>query len=272
MQVVSRFRGIVAVALFLLTIVSTATAQYAGGTGEPNDPYQIATAADLILLGETPEDYDKRFILVADIDLDPNLPGRKVFDRAVIAPDTDPRYDFQETGFTGVFDGSGHTISHLTIRGSGHLGLFGRLGRYTPRAGEVRDLGVVDVNITGSGVYVGGLVGTNGGTVTQCHSTGAVTGTDEVGGLIGYNWGTVSQCYCTATISGGLVVGGLAGHSEGAVTRCHSTGAVTGTDIVGALVGDNWGAVTQCYSTAEVKGDEYVGGLVGQNSEHSIVS
>src|SRR4030042_2425791 len=64
--------------------------KYSGGTGGPNDPYQIATAADLIALGETPEDYDKHFVLTADIDLDPNLPGRKVFDCAVIAPDTDP--------------------------------------------------------------------------------------------------------------------------------------------------------------------------------------
>jgi len=63
--------------LLVLTIVATATAKYGGGTGEPNDPYQIATAADLIALGETPEDYDKHFILTADIDLDPNLPGRK---------------------------------------------------------------------------------------------------------------------------------------------------------------------------------------------------
>ncbi len=36
-----------------LTVVSTASAKYSGGTGEPNDPYQIATAADLIALGET---------------------------------------------------------------------------------------------------------------------------------------------------------------------------------------------------------------------------
>jgi hypothetical protein len=42
----------------------------------------IATAADLIALGETPEDFDKHFIIIADIDLDPNLPGRNVFDRA----------------------------------------------------------------------------------------------------------------------------------------------------------------------------------------------
>ena len=33
MQVARRFRGIIAVGLFLLTIVSTATAQYGGGSG-----------------------------------------------------------------------------------------------------------------------------------------------------------------------------------------------------------------------------------------------
>ena len=72
--------------MFLYELDAIATKKYAGGTGEPNNPYQIATAADLILLGDSPEDYYKHFILTADIDLDPNLPGRKVFDRAVIAP------------------------------------------------------------------------------------------------------------------------------------------------------------------------------------------
>jgi hypothetical protein len=52
-----------------------AYAKYSGGTGEPNDSYQITTAEDLMLLGDSPEDYDKHFILTADIDLDPNLPG-----------------------------------------------------------------------------------------------------------------------------------------------------------------------------------------------------
>jgi hypothetical protein len=100
--------------------VLPADAKYGGGSGTAQDPYQIATAADLILLGESPEDYDKHFILTADIDLDPNLPGRKVFDKAVIAP-AKTKY-FEGTSFTGVFDGNGHTISHLTIAGEGYLG------------------------------------------------------------------------------------------------------------------------------------------------------
>ncbi|HNS19736.1 MAG TPA: hypothetical protein PKH24_04515 [Sedimentisphaerales bacterium] len=120
-------------------IALTANAKYSGGTGEPNDPYQIATAADLIALGETPEDYDKHFLLTADIDLDPNLPGHKVFDKAVIAPDIDPvTSGFQGTAFTGVFDGNGHTILCLTITGKDYLGLFGQLGS----AGSVSNLGL----------------------------------------------------------------------------------------------------------------------------------
>jgi hypothetical protein len=54
---------------------ASAHAKYGGGSGTAQDPYQIATAADLILLGDSPEDYDKHFVLTADIDLDPNLPG-----------------------------------------------------------------------------------------------------------------------------------------------------------------------------------------------------
>ena len=58
MAILDRFtRYVIAIALFL-TIVSAAQAKYSGGTGEPNDPYQIASFEDLMLLGETPEDYD----------------------------------------------------------------------------------------------------------------------------------------------------------------------------------------------------------------------
>jgi hypothetical protein len=53
----------------------SAQAKYSGGNGVAQDPYRIATVVDLITLGGTPGDYSKRFVLTADIDLDPNLPG-----------------------------------------------------------------------------------------------------------------------------------------------------------------------------------------------------
>jgi alpha-tubulin suppressor-like RCC1 family protein len=224
-----------------LAIRETPT-KYGGGTGEPNDPYHIATAEDLILLGETTEYYDKHFILTADIDLDPNLPGRKVFDGAVIAPDNYSALN--ENGyqahdgrtFGGIFDGNSHTISHLMIAGENYLGLFGKL----KNGAEVRGLALVDVNITGSGDYVGGLVGNNNGYVSGCYSTGEVSGNTSVGGLVGIHShsGTVITCYSTVTVNGIGSVGGLVGSNNGTLSNCYSAGMASGEQDVGGLIGN----------------------------------
>ena|GEM_PF-1015450 len=245
-------------------VVSPAQARYSGGSGQANDPYQIATAADLILLGNSPGDYGKHFILTADVDLDPNLPGRKVFEKAIVA--SGPSSEGGDP-FTGVFDGRGHTISHLTIKGGGYLGLFRQLAS----GAEIKDLGVVDVNIMGSGDDVGGLVGESRGTVTGCYSTGLVTGHWGVGGLMGENRGVVTQCCSTGEVKGQSYVGGLVGYTYGGrVTGCFSSGAVSGNRCVGGLVGDNSGVVTSCYGNGEVigtgEGSWAIGGLVGDNS------
>ncbi|MHC4116333.1 MAG: GLUG motif-containing protein [Planctomycetota bacterium] len=280
----------------LLIVVSFTTsaieAGYSGGAGNPDDPYRIATAADLIALGETPEDYDKHFILTADIDLDPNLPGRKVFDKAAIAPDWN-------APFTGVFDGNGHTISNFRCisTSTGLIGLFGCVG------GEVKDLTFVDTmidakagkdvgSLAGSlgygsisgcsvrnatvkgGTIVGGLVGDNGGAITNCCSSGIIDG-NSVGGLVGINiFGEISSSYSTGAVSGDSPVGGLVGQNggpgpgemvSGGVYNCYSTCSVSGTAAVGGLVGLNdWGIVKQCYSSGSVSGNERVGGLAGE--------
>ena len=243
MHVASIFRGTIGFVVSL-AILSTAGAQYSGGSGTADDPYRIATAADLIALGETPGDYDKHFILTADIDLDPNLPGRKVFDRAVIGPDMDDtRSGFQGNAFVGVFDGNGHTISYLTIAGDHCLGLFGRLGL----GASISNLALEAVNVHGTGNTVGGLVGWN----------------EE---------GSILSCYSTALVSGGRSVGGLVGVNAGSITSSYSTGSVSGEERVGGLVGNNYGDIAASYSAAAVSGDEYVGGLAGQNYTGSVTS
>ncbi len=257
---------VVLFAVCLLTF--PAQAQYSGGTGEPNDPYQIATAADLIALGETPEDYDKHFILTADIDLDPNLTSGKVFERAVISY-------YRPVGlagipgpfFSGVFAGRGHAISHLTITGGASVGLFGRLAT----GGEIRDLSIVDVNIAQAGGRVGGLVAENAGSLVRCRSTGTISGYSGVGGLVGVNaGGALMDCHADAEVSGQEHVGGLVGwNSDGDVIRCRSAGAVLGQECVGGLVGKNFDknpTVTDCYSVAAVTGSSIVGGLIGESN------
>jgi len=285
-------------------VVLPVQAKYSRGSGTAQDPYQIATAADLIALGETPADYGKHFILTADIDLDPNLPGRKVFDKAVIAPDTNPSEGvIGGPAFAGVFNGDGHAISRLTIRGQDSLGLFG----YASRA-EIKHLGVMAVDIAGSGGNVGAIVGYNSdGDLIHCRSTGVVSGSGEcVGGLVGSNYeGDVIHCYSLGTVrSTGFAVGGLVGNNDygsvtqcysscavsnpgksggvgglvgciyhATVTDCYSTGAVSGIESVGGLVGLSYeGRVAQCYSSGAVSGSSNVGGIVGSVTQGSVVA
>jgi hypothetical protein len=237
--------------------------KYSGGTGEPNDPYQIATAEDLMLLGESPEDYDKHFMLIADIDLDPNLPGRKVFDRAIIAPDTnDMESGFQGTSFAGSLDGNDYAITNLTISGRGYLGLFGHVGL----GAMISNLGLEAVDVNGTSDDIGGLAAYNEGHLTKNYCTGTVNGDDEVGGLLGNNLGYVTECYSTGSVSGDESVGGLVGYNSGSITTSYSTGTVNGHEDVGGLVSHNSGDIATSYSTGTVNGDEYVGGLVGDNS------
>jgi hypothetical protein len=234
-------------------------ATYSGGIGEPNDPYQIWTPEDMNTIGANSADWGKHFKLMANINMSIctgtqyNIIGRSS------AP------------FTGTFDGDSKVISNLTITTStqNYVGLFGYVGI----GGQIRNLGVENVNITGIGrYYVGGLVGENyGGTLTGCYATGSVTGKWYVGGLVGQNSGTINSCNATGSVSGtGSWVGGLVGHNygSGSLTACYATGSVSSRESVGGLVGQNSGTINSCYATGSVAGtDQYsnVGGLVGLN-------
>jgi len=273
MTVKKSLRTFLAASICLLAATPVAHAQYSGGSGTADDPYQIATAADLIALGETPDDYDKHFILTADIDLDPNLPGRKIFDRAVIAPDMDDKttIHFEGERFTGVLDGVGHTISNLAVDGVAFLGLIGLLGE----GGLISDLGVADITVTGSGYYAGGLIGRSDGTVTRCFTTGAVTGTANTGGLLGRNRiGSISDCYCSCVTVGTLYVGGLVGFNDHSIARCYATGRVSGDKNVGGLIGYGSGRhVTDCFWDIQTSEQTTsVGGTGLTTTEMQIVS
>ena len=232
-----------------------AYSQYSGGTGEPNNPYQIATAQDLIDLGNEPNDYDKHFIMTADIDLDPEVTGIPAFNTAVIA-------SLGRQEFRGVFDGNGFKISNLTIDGGyprGYLGLFGSI-----YGAIIKNLGLENIEIYGDYNVgsVGGLVGRNSGSILNCYSTVAVTGGDSVGGLVGSNSGSISNCYSTGAVTGDDKVGGLSGRNSGSISNCYSTGVVIGDDDIGGIVGFNSsGNVMNCFWDIETSGiSESAGG------------
>lgn len=158
--------------LCLIFQSSAISAEFAGDTGEPNDPYQIATAEQLISTGSDSSLLEKSFVLVADIDLDPNLPSSRIFKDALITQDADNDVSSHSgPSFEGIFDGNGHTIANLHINGEyGYdAGLFGKL------SGLVKDLHLIDVVVSGSPCDV--IVGLNlRSTIFRCRVTGQISG------------------------------------------------------------------------------------------------
>ena len=187
------------------------------------------------------------------------------------------------TDFAGIFDGNGHSISHLYSKGDGHRGLF----RATTSAASIRNLGVVDANLYGSSganQYIGALVGQNQGSISAVSATGGTVnggaGDDRVGGLVGYNnGGNITASSVTgSTINGGINsdggVGGLVGQMDSGTSNIIAShvkdSTVNGNNKVGGLVGRmNQG--TNNILASYVKGgtvnggagDDRVGGLVG---------
>jgi hypothetical protein len=298
MSKIAMKRGIILIFCLILQ-TSVLSVEFSGGTGEPNDPYQIATAGDLMLLGESPEHYDKHFILTADIDLDPNLPGRKVFEKAVIAPDANAvEADFQGIPFTGVFNGKGQTISYLTIQSTGYfIGLFGKIDE----GGRIHNLRIEDASIrAGDGSrYLGVLAGyVEQCSITNCSSTGLViTGANaaSLGGLVGYVWYGVRiiQCSSSCNVYAGdnsQELGGMVGTNGDYIANCYAGGNVQGgigCNYLGGLVGNNhaiynldstWrspGVIYLCYAVGKVSGGSKsngLGGLVGEAGRSYIGS
>jgi hypothetical protein len=239
---------------------------FSGGTGEPNDPYQIALADQLFHLADHRHLWDKAYVLVNDINLHPDQTPRAPFSQAVIHR------------FAGIFDGNDHTISNLMITGWSYLGLFGRL----ESSAQVFDLNVIDVNMIGShgfvgglaDYFVGGLAGYNDGSISGCYVTGIVNGYGSTGGLVGRNHGSIANSYSTGTVIGSRRIGGLVGSNrEGIISNSYSTGTVSGEYGVGGLVGNNWrGSITASYNTGTASGELSVGGLVGENSSGNITT
>jgi hypothetical protein len=225
------------------------------GSGTEVDPYRISSVDDLIEMSQSSYFWAKHCVLEHDLDLqDVNLTCLGL-DRA--------------HGFTGVFDGNDHVIRNLTLvrEGSDDIGFFAYIGP----GGEVKNLGLEDVNISGD-EYVGGLCGYNdGGTISNCYSEGSVSGASTIGGLCGTNGGTINNSYSTGTVTGTQdYVGGVCGTNGGPISDSYSTNSVSGDDKVGGLCGMNYTTIENCYSTGSISGDYEVGGLCGKNDNGTI--
>ncbi|NOT18892.1 MAG: filamentous hemagglutinin N-terminal domain-containing protein [Sideroxydans sp.] len=169
--------------------------------------------------------------------------------------------------FTGTFNGLGHTIGNLyinTLLTGSSVGLFSKVAANA----LVSNVGLVNVYANGH-LDVGGLAGTNFGTISNSYATGNVLGDYDVGGLVGSNSGTISNSYATDRVAGQqYFAGGLVGSNSGTISNSSATGNVTGNyDDVGGLAGNNSGSISNSYATGNVTNfGRNVGGLAGASS------
>ena len=172
-------------------------------------------------------------------------------------------YDL-ENPFTAIFEGNGHTVSHLFIETDTILlvGLFG----FTESSSKIRNLGLIDADVSGPELAAG-LVGLNRSRIRGSYVTGRVSGIQNVGGLAGINsrFGEIRGSFATSHVSGDDDVGGLVGDNRGEIVASYATGRAAGNTDVGGLVGNHksTGEISAGYATGTVSGGSNAGGLIG---------
>ena len=61
--------NLIITALLIVSFATYTCSAYSGGSGTTNDPYQIANVADWQQLMTASDDWNKHFVMTADIDL-----------------------------------------------------------------------------------------------------------------------------------------------------------------------------------------------------------
>lgn len=178
--------------------------------------------------------------------------------------------------YTGIFEGQNHTISGLYFKQETSF-----VGLFSANSGKIANVGILDSYFYGQpyrGNWVGGVCGNNTakGAITNCYNTGIVRGSETVGGVCGSNYGTITNCSNKGNVGeDDESVGGVSGSNYGTITNCNNAGIVSGKSYVGGVCGknSNGGTVTNCNNTGEVIGtSQYIGGLSGDNDSSSITN
>lgn len=228
------------------TDTGNAAESFAGGNGTEEDPYQIATAAQLALLASENETYKAsglHFKITSDIDLS--------------AHEWVPIADF-----CGSLDGTGHSINGLRIGTEENLSITAPvyIGLFAKASGTIKNLTIdVEIYISGGEIYrAGAIAGWFTGTIDNCIAKGVMdvasssTGQPMLGGLVG-NAGDSAKVlnsgnYVNVTGAGKVLIGGVVGvQSNGentpVIMNCYNVGALHGKNgsqpRVGGIVGQN---------------------------------
>lgn len=224
----------------------------------------------------------------------------------------------------GVAGINEHSLSDVDASNTGSVQALqgGAGGIFAVNDGDVTNSRLVNDAVVAGGAHAGatgGIFAENTANITKTTLVNGmnaeVIGLKNVGGLIGTNEGTISggrdendgyykdQVYNNGVIEAGTWndengnhridagevtegagenIGGLVGKNTGLVTAAYNTGAINAgkSSNVGGIAGTNAGRIDQVFSSiftqdgneGQVEGKTAVGGLVGLNTEKGIVT
>lgn len=173
------------------------------------------------------------------------------------------------TGFTGTFDGNGHTVMLNITASTPNVGLFSKLA-----GGAVVKNVKVDGTVSGTEGVAGIAAQANGATISGCINCAIISATGRyVGGIVGkLQGGTVENCYNTGAISSSrnrpaVNLGGIVGYIDESATvkNCYNVNKITVTNKATNMAGiAGWcvaSTVENCYylmgtATAGANGNE----------------
>lgn len=234
------------------------------GEKVPAEPERIAvrTARQLSALAAHSEYWGKRFTQQRDIDF-----SSYTFLSGLSTKQTP--IGTEKTAFSGVYDGSCHTITGTGIAAESAVfaGLFG----YS--TGTLENIVFrADGAVIEGGIYAAGaLAGYSAGTVRNCAAAGFTVRTDSkfAGGLIGQaDGGTVEgSSAANRAVQASGYAGGLIGWSTGTqfTNNCYATGRLSGIASLGGMIGaveyDASPTIQNCYSACTVESGATVYGI-----------
>ena len=244
----------------LLLGAFSAKAQFAGGDGSPQDPYQISTVNQLDSIRYF---LDNHFILLNDLDIGDWISNH-------------PDADIQQNGWTpidsvfyGSLNGQGYTLLGFFINRPDDIscGLFEELSTTT----YLHDLTIEFTDLFvgfGGGVFAGW----GSGKIENCRVIGGTIHANEyfVGGLFG-GADSLTAISCSANInivSDGddmMYAGGLFSFiSNSEIKSCHVKGDINIPYIVGGIAGQTtYSNYTNCSYIGNITGEQQCGGIAG---------
>lgn len=253
--------------LLVLTMVfslmpAALAADTLSGSGTEDDPYLLATAADLKAFRDM-ANAEASSKLCATLTADIDLGGEdwKPFE---------PSSGYVSQAYAGTFDGANHTIKGLSVNltSNAGAGLFG-----TVCGATIKNLKVEGNVSASSSVSVGGIVGRTqtSATIDSCSFAGTVTSTKKNGaagtaGIVGrVNAGTlaVTNCANLSDVTGsGSAAGilGYAGNTKVTIENCYNSGAISGQNYASGIcsigTGKNGktGKIGNCYNVGTITG------------------